>query len=296
LAFAALGAALVAVPAASGQPDAPFVPTPPVVVDAMLELAAVGPGDYVVDLGSGDGRIPIAAAKRFGARGLGVELDGALVAEARREARRAGVADRVEFREENLLFADIRAATVVTLYLSSSLMHQLRPRLLRELRPGTRIVSHDFGLGEWRPDRQITVPVPDKPYGPPRSEVFLWIVPADAAGLWRWRSSVGGVAVDYRLELEQSFQALAGAVQVGDRPGRFEGGQVQGERIRFTLTAEVGRRPVRHEFEGRLSGDAIEGRVRLAGFGELDWSAARVRRSGAAREGTPDFGSGKEAR
>jgi SAM-dependent methyltransferase len=260
-----------------GRADVPYVPTPESVVDVMLKLANVGPRDFVVDLGSGDGRILIAAAKKRGARGFGVDIDGALVHEARREAQRQGVAARVEFLEQNLVITDIDRASVLTLYLSSSLMMQLRPRFFRELRPGTRIVSHDFDMEGWQPDARVTVPVPGKPYGPPSSEVYFWVVPANAAGHWRWRSPPGHAAADVELALSQTFQMLEGALQAGAGRGRMEQGRMRGDEIRFILSAEVDGRPLRQEYSGRVSGDTISGRVNLAG-GEFDWKATRTRR------------------
>jgi len=277
-------ALLVALPelslAADQHPhaDVPFVPTPPGVVAAMLGIAGVGPEDYVIDLGSGDGRIVIAAAKQRGARGIGVEIDGALVGVSRREAQREGVAGRVKFVEQSLFLSEIGQATVITMYLYPRLMIQLRPRLFAELRPGTRIVSHDFDMESWRPDARVTVPVPDKPYGPPSSEVYLWIIPANAAGAWRWRSTEGAAAVEYELTLSQTFQMLEGKALAGGRPERLEGGRMRGDEIRLMLTAEVGGRVLRHEFSGRVDGDAISGRVKLPGGGELDWKATRVQR------------------
>ena len=277
-------ALLVALPglslAADQHPhaDVPFVPTPPGVVAAMLGIAGVGPEDHVIDLGSGDGRIVIAAAKQRGARGMGVEIDGALVGIARREAQREGVAGRVEFMEQSLFLAEIGQATVITMYLYPRLMLQLRPRLFAELRPGTRIVSHDFDMESWRPDARVTVPVPDKPYGPPWSEVYLWIIPGNAAGAWHWRSSGGAAAVEYELTLSQTFQMLEGKALIGGQPGRLEGGRMRGDEIRLMLTAEVGGRTLRHEFSGRVDGDAINGKVSLPGGGEFDWKATRVKR------------------
>src|SRR5688572_20185477 len=125
------------------------------VVDAMLEIAQVGPKDFVIDLGSGDGRIVIAAAKKRGARGLGVELDGALVNDARREAQRQGVADKTEFRAENLFVTDLDKATVLTTYLFPRVNAQLRPRIFEQMRPGSRVVSHEFDFGNWKPDAQV---------------------------------------------------------------------------------------------------------------------------------------------
>jgi len=277
----ALLAALPAMTRAADQhphADVPYVPTPPAVVDAMLGLAGVGPEDHVIDLGSGDGRIVIAAAKQRGARGTGVEIDGALVGTARREAQREGVAERVEFKEQNLFTTDIGHASVVAMYLYPRLMLQLRPRLFAELRPGTRVVSHDFDMENWRPDERLTVPVPGKPYGPPSSEVYLWIMPANAAGAWKGRSADGTGAVDLELTLVQSFQMLDGSARVGGRPARLEGGRMRGDEVRFMLTTESEGRTPRHEFQGRVSGDTISGKVKLSGGGERDWSATRVKR------------------
>lgn len=275
-AAALLLAALPAL-APAAQADVPYVPTPAAVVDAMLKLADVGPKDFVIDLGSGDGRIVIAAAKERGARGFGVEIDASLVDAAREEAKRQGVGDRVGFREENLFITEIGNATVITLYLLPRLLMQMRPQFLKELRPGTRIVSHDFDMEHWRSDAKVTVPVPDKPYGPPSSEVYLWIVPANAAGTWRWRLPDGGTAADYALALSQTFQMLDGKPVVGGRPGRLEEGRMRGDEIRFILAAEVGGRTLRQEYVGRVSGDSIAGRVKAAGD-EQAWQATRVRR------------------
>ena len=162
----------IAVLAASQQPqrtpDIHFVPTPDEVVEAMLRLADVGANDVVYDLGSGDGRIPITAARRFGARGVGIELDPELVAQATRSAREAGVADRVRFVEGDIFESDISPATVVTLYLLTSINERLRPKLQKELRPGTRIVSHQFRMGDWNPERETVVDF---------RPLFLWRVP-----------------------------------------------------------------------------------------------------------------------
>jgi len=170
--------------------DVPYVPTPANVVEAMLEIAKVGPNDFVIDLGSGDGRIVIAAARQRGARGFGVEIVPSLVNDARREAQRQAVSDRVRFVTENLFITDIAQATVLTAYLYPNVLYQLRPRIFEQLQPGTRVVSHEFDFGSWKPDAQVRVSVPDKPYGPPVSDVYLWIVPANAAGRWQWRMAV----------------------------------------------------------------------------------------------------------
>lgn len=277
---AAVAVLCVALPAPAADPhphaEVPFVPTPAAVVDAMLDLARLRPEDYVIDLGSGDGRIIIAAAKKYGARGFGVEIDQSLVAEARREARRQGVAERAQFLDENLFNTELDRATVLTMYLYPSLLLRLRPRLFEQLKPGARIVSHDFDMEPWKPDAHLTVPVSEKPYGPPSSEVYLWIIPANAAGAWQWR--VGAAAADYEVMLSQTFQVLEGRATVGGRPGRVENGRMRGEEIRFMLTAELDGRSVQQEYGGRVSGDEINGKVRLASGGEFDWKATRVRR------------------
>ena len=149
--------------------DVIYVPTPPAVVDAMLQVAAVTERDVVYDLGSGDGRIVIAAAKQYGARGVGIEIDPALVTKATENAAAAGVSDRVRFVSQNLFAADISEATVVTLYLLQSINERLRPKLVRELKPGARVVSHVFNMGpEWPPEKTLMI-------GP--SRIFLWTLP-----------------------------------------------------------------------------------------------------------------------
>jgi ubiquinone/menaquinone biosynthesis C-methylase UbiE len=148
--------------------DVPYVPTPDKVVERMLEIAQVGPNDVVYDLGSGDGRIVIAAARKHGARGVGIDIDPDRIREARDNARSAGVSERVEFREGDLFKANLSEATVVTLYLLSSVNLQLRPKLLSELKPGTRIVSHAFDMGDWKPIRTEKVGT---------STVYYWVVP-----------------------------------------------------------------------------------------------------------------------
>jgi SAM-dependent methyltransferase len=255
------------------QRDVPYVATPPAVVDAMLKLADVRARDYVIDLGSGDGRILIAAARQYGARGYGVEIDGGLVSAARAEAQRQGVGGRVEFREENLYITDFSRASVMTLYLYPKLLMDLRPRFIAELQPGSRIVSHDFDMDDWQPDARLTVPVPGKPYGPPRSEVFLWIVPANAAGEWRWRSDAGEV----NLELAQAFQMLEGTGRIGQEETRLEHGRMRGQEIRFILATRANGQPARQEFSGRLEGDTITGTM-SAGGRESAWTARRIRR------------------
>ena len=258
--------------------DVPFVATPPNVVDAMLALGKVGPDDFLIDLGSGDGRIVIAAARRFGTRGFGVDIDGALVSAAQRAAQSQGVSDKVAFYARNLFVTDISRATVITMYLFPQVNMRLRPRFYAELRPGTRIVSHDFDMDNWRPDDRITVPVPDKPYGPPTSEVYLWIVPENGAGAWRWR--LGAPAREYEARLEQTFQMLSGKAMVDGQAAQIANGRMRGDVISFTLVARLDGRDVRHDFAGRLAGEAVSGTVTVhaSPVQRLEWKSARTAR------------------
>jgi Methyltransferase domain len=195
--------------AARAQEEVPFITTPDNVTLAMLQLAGVSAQDFVVDLGSGDGRIVITAARRFGARGLGVEIVPDLVAASRRNAATAGVADRTEFRVQDLFQTDLSAAQVVTMYLLPEVNLQLRPRLLG-LAPGTRIVSHDWDMGEWQPERSVTLDVPDKSIGrEKRSTVHLWVVPAQVHGLWC--TAGGSLAITQRFQTFSAILSAAGA-------------------------------------------------------------------------------------
>jgi hypothetical protein len=257
--------------------DVPYVPTPPNVVTAMLDIAKTGPDDFVIDLGSGDGRIVIAAAKQYGARGFGVDLDGALVSQARREAERQGVQGRVEFFTRNIFVTDIDRATVLTSYLFPRVNLDLRPRLFSELKPGTRVVSHEFDYGNWKPDAHVRVPVPNKPYGPPSSDVYLWIVPANAAGRWQWKLA-GDAPVECEAVLEQTFQMLRGSGRAAGASARVENARLAGEAISFVFVAQTGGREVRHELSGRISGDTIRGKARASGAAETEWQATRVAR------------------
>jgi SAM-dependent methyltransferase len=192
----------------------------------MLEAAKVNRRDYVIDLGSGDGRIVIAAAQRFGAQGLGVEIVPDLVRRSRENAKRAGVEAKTEFREQDLFQTDLSRATVVTLYLLPDVNLQLRPSLLA-LKPGTRIVSHDWDMGEWKPDRTITLAAPDKKIGLEKSSrVHLWIVPARIDGEWCGTGAARGTRVSLRQQFQEVSGELSGAGSMKAFQGRIDGALV----------------------------------------------------------------------
>lgn len=217
----------------------PFITTPPEVVERMLTMAATRPADLVVDLGSGDGRIVIAAAQNFGARGVGIELDAALVEKSRNAARAAGVEDQVRFVHGDVLVADISRATVVTVYLLPALMTKLQSRFIDELAPGTRIVSHAFTMTGWAPDAAETVRLKSRHPGQgDESRLHLWIVPADARGVWR------GPGIEVRIE--QNYQKIevqgAARASLSGRDIAWDGfrGRVEGNRI----VGELAGRPI----------------------------------------------------
>ena len=234
---------LAALSNARAAEDVPFVTTPDNVTLAMLEAAKVGPRDFVIDLGSGDGRIVIVAAKRFGARGLGVEIVPDLVRKSRENARAAGVAARTEFREQDLFTTDLSKATVVTLYLLPAVNLQLRPKLL-ELKPGTRVVSHDWDMGDWEPDATGILAVPDKQVGIEKSSrVHLWIVPARIEGDWCGTGGSRGTA----LHVEQKFQQVQGEISDANARQAFVG-RMEGAVLR---SARAQGHPVELKLEGR---------------------------------------------
>jgi SAM-dependent methyltransferase len=241
-------------------PDVLFIATPEGVSVEMLRFAAVTAGDVVFDLGSGDGRVVVAAARDFGARAVGVEIDAELVKQSRDAAYGAGVTDRATFLWQDLFATDLRPATVVTLYLRDDVNLKLRPKLLRELAPGSRVVSHDFDMGDWRPDRVQRV------RGPVRNHtLYLWHVPADSAGIWRVRLGDR----EALLNLTQRFQTLGGTLSLDGRELAIGNGRLSGDRIAFTA-GEI-------SLGGRIAGDAIEGTGTSPGAVTLAWSARRVR-------------------
>ena len=226
---------LLAATAAQATEEVPFITSPDNVTLEMLRVARVGPADHVIDLGSGDGRIVILAARRFGASGLGVEIVPELVQQSINSARDAGVADRVAFRVQDLFQTDLSRATVVTMYLLTEVNLQLRPALLA-LQPGTRVVSHDWDMGDWKPDQTTVVAVPDKQVGLERSsKVHLWAVPARVEGQWCGAGLLRGTS----LALTQRYQEFEGKLVRGDRIRNVDG-RIEGTTLR-TSAASAGR-------------------------------------------------------
>jgi hypothetical protein len=247
----------------SALEEVPFVTTPTPVVQGILDLAAVGPSDFIIDLGSGDGRIVIAAAHERGARGFGVEIDGRLVDRANEAARVAGVADRAEFLVQDIFETVLSPATVVTMYLLPDVNLALRPRLLGMLRPGTRIVTHDYDLGDWEPDARVHLQAPGKTVGLRKeSDLFLWVVPADVTG--RWRGGDGTL-----LEFTQRFQKVSVRVRGSGRTRVLEG-RLRGE----VLDIPPGG-PGEPGWRLRVEGERLIGTRVDAGGVEQAWLARR---------------------
>lgn len=249
--------------------ETPYVPTNQPTVEAMLRIANVGPGDYVIDLGSGDGRILITAAKHRGARGFGVDLDPLLVRESLDNAKAAGVNDRVHFYQRDLFKTKISEATVVTMYLLPHVNLELRPRLFAELKPGTRVVSHDFHMGEWKPDIEASV----RGYG---SRIYFWVIPAQVGGNWSLQIGQPG-GQPYEMQFRQQFQEIDGSAVRAGKPSHMRDARLDGERISFLLVDGADYNHLQR-FEGRVNGDVIEGTVRGEGTApgvQYQWRATR---------------------
>jgi hypothetical protein len=259
----------------------------------MLAIAKVGPHDYLIDLGSGDGRIVVTAAKKYGTRGFGVDLNPERIRESNENARREGVSDKVAFYQRDLFETRLGDATVITMYLLPQVNIELRPKLL-ELKPGTRLVSHDFDMGDWKPDTHVRVDAKDK-YGGAggESDIYFWVVPARVAGVWRWELPISGKPLAYEAKLEQKYQVISGSVTVGGRAFKLQNARLRGGEIRFSFTAEVNGTPVKHQFSGKVAGESVSGSAQLSGAriqGQYEWSAQRAGAPSTGKsEGGPRF-------
>ncbi|MBV8032229.1 MAG: class I SAM-dependent methyltransferase [Betaproteobacteria bacterium] len=256
----------------------PYVQSPMDVVERMLWLAHPGPSDFIVDLGSGDGRIVIEAAKRYGARGLGVDLDPRLVRLSEENARKAGVADRARFQVGDFFELDFRDATIVSAYLLPEVNLKLRPKLLA-MPPGTRIVTHDYDMGDWPYDEMVELPVAEKLVGPlGRSKAFLFIVPANVRG--SWRSELPQHGGRWQFEVEQAYQQLRVKARAGVNEQVVRGVRLRGEELRLVMSGVVAGKPWTEAFRGRVRDERIEGEVAVTNGDEtrtLPWTATRIR-------------------
>lgn len=243
--------------------DVIWVPTPQSLVERMLDMAHVTARDYVVDLGAGDGRTVIAAAKR-GARALGIEYNPDMVALARRNAEKAGVSSNARFVQGDIFKTDFSDADVLTLYLLPSLNVKLRPTILK-MRPGTRVVSHAFKMDEWLPDETAVVE---------NRTAYLWIVPASVEGTWQLSTWKGKAGAD-ELILRQRFQFAEGLVRINGKTGQVRDFRINGSQVSFTVFEPTRTTPLRYDFTGRVSDGMMEGILKLPG-GEREWEATRV--------------------
>jgi SAM-dependent methyltransferase len=253
--------------AAARTPDVHFVPTDTTKVREMLTAANVTARDTVYDLGCGDGRFVITAVKKYHAqRGVCVDIDPVRIKESKSNADTAGVTKKIEFVEGDLFEQDLSPATVITLYLLPSLNERLRPKLFREVRPGTRIVSNAFDMGDWKADRTMTI----KTNSGMQSYAYLWIIPADVSGQWRLTTQ-GGSAKEYTLDVKQKYQEVSGTTTAGGQAAPLGSFSVKGDQISFTL----GDGANRTEFTGTVSDDKASGTAK--GKGGSSWSAVRTK-------------------
>jgi SAM-dependent methyltransferase len=251
----------------------PYVPSPTSVVADMLKLADVGPKDFVIDLGSGDGRIVLTAAKVFGARGFGVDINEKLVKEANEAAKLQGISDRANFTIQDLFKTDIRKATVLTMYLLPNTVNMLKDKLYTELNPGTRIISHDYPLSGWIPEQYRQFDLEDKVAisGVTTTLIYLYVVPAKAQGTWSARLPAALSKDPVRLTLTQQFTRVAGSARLNGKDVLLEEAKMRGERISFKLPMNG----KTWDFTGTVKGSTMEGSVADVGGGtKAAWSAA----------------------
>ena len=268
----ALLSVVVRSPAYAQERYSPFVPTEESDVTRMLKLADLQEGDVVFDLGSGDGRIVLEAARmKAGVRGRGIEMDEKLVNESRASAQAGRLSDRVQFVQQNAFDADLKDATVITMWLWPEVMHMLRPKILAEAKPGARVITRMWDLGTWPPDEKTTE----------GTTLYKWIVPARVGGYWSWDLTLGERKIPYSAIFEQRFQSVEGFVRVANRRAVLNDVKLQGEDISFSLLISIeGAKLTRHQFTGKVRGDIVEGTVTVLQDPyeqsiELPWRAQR---------------------
>ena len=282
-------AVLTELPSRSQERFSFFAPSSPESVERMLTVARLKDDDVVVDLGSGNGLIPLMAARMNPRlRGRGVEINSNLVEESNQRARSEGVADRVRFEHLNAFDVDLRDATVVTMWLFPELMRLLRPIILERAAPGTRVLTSTWDLGTWQADEVDHVDIDGTP-------IYMWIVPARVAGAWQWELNIASRPFRYSSFVEQHFQKVEGVARTGDRREVLDGMSLRGADITFALNITLDQLGLtRHEFSGKVEGDQIVGTVNITPAGQspltMPWRARRAERSDYfARTGTAMF-------
>src|ERR1044071_3932513 len=273
-------ALVIAIPLAAAQAQEleklPYVPTPQIVVDEMLKLAGVTAKDFVIDLGSGDGRVILTAARNFKAQGLGVDIDKTLVAFSNKQAKIVGVEDRAKFIEQDMFKADISKATVVTLYVLPDFMEKLRPKLVSELKPGARIVAHDYYMSGWYPDKRLDLTVPEKvaANGTDKAYLYLWIVPSLVSGTWRLAFYSGGRQQQLVvLGINQQYQIISVSAENALGPMKIENPLLRGNEISFA--ASVG--SIAYKFTGRVAEKTMIGTaVSSSSAKPVAWKASKL--------------------
>ncbi len=280
-------------PAQQKEPEVPYVSTPDEVVAEMLRIANIGEDDVLYDLGCGDGRIVITAAKMYGCRGVGIDINPERIRESRENAIKAGVSDKVKFIQMDLFKAEIREASVVTLYLLSEINLRLRPKLFRELSPGARVVSHEFSMGKWEPDATSSVRTED--YKDPyifdywdeqiadywrRHSVFFWIIPGNVNGTWKLTIPDISGKNEFTLRFDQEFQRVRGETLEGASSTIvfIKDGKIKGNFLQFTLERNLKGSTERMHFEGIIQGNAMRGTMEIEGSPAkkiIKWTARR---------------------
>ncbi len=281
-AWAALAASFANLTAAQGS-FGPYVPTPTVIVERLLTFAEIKKDDYLIDLGSGDGRIVISAATRYGASGHGIDIQEKLVGLANENARAAGVGDRVRFQQGDLFQADLSRASVITLYLLPGTITRLVPKLLAELKPGSRVVSHDYPLKPWPHERHLSFDLEEKRKisGTTLTVLYYYIVPAQVQGIWEVRlpqamASAGAAAGTLRLAIEQTAEGATARVLIGGETAPLRDFAVKGESVSFTLPRPGG---AGLALTGKAAADSIAGTLATAS-GLQPWTARRIKADG----------------
>ncbi len=253
--------------------DIPFVVTPMHVVREMLDMVDIHQNDFLFDLGCGDGRVVVMAAKEFGARGLGVDIDPERIVESRKKALKAGVTNQVKFVEGDLFELDLRPATVISIYLMTRFNLKLRPKLFQELSPGTRIVSHNYGMKDWAPDDYCEIPGETYTH-----KLFCWTMPANASGNWEWSVPAGMLKKSYRMIIRQNFQNITGSLLTEESEYPIVEGTMNGTEISLTIGIHEDNAENSMAFNGIVEGNTIEGSMNVTEDGkELEYRWMPVR-------------------